>query len=102
MNSETKINTKINTPVGSDALFCVSCPSCGGVPYVSRDGRDYCEQCDGTGKIIEREQVTEMRLCELRFVGLRPGQLYRFTVDQNCPKCVEDAKPFAGESPQNA
>lgn len=44
-----------------------------------------------------KEQVTEMRLCELRFVGLRPNQLYRFTVDPNCSKCVEDAKPYASE-----
>ena len=92
---ESKIISE--TTVGSDALFCVLCPSCDGVPYVSRDGRDYCEQCSGTGKILQPEQVTEMRLCELRFVGLRPGQLYRFTVDPNCPKCVEDAKPFAAK-----
>lgn len=34
-----------------------------------------------------RLSVTEMRVCEVAHLVLRPGQLYRFSVDQNCVEC---------------
>lgn len=36
----------------------------------------------------KKEDVMEMRLCEQGHVILKPDQLYRFTVDPHCPKCV--------------
>jgi hypothetical protein len=33
------------------------------------------------------EDVCEMWLCEQRFLALKPNQLYRFTVDENCDAC---------------
>lgn len=44
-----------------------------------------------------QQEVCEMNLCEVPHLMLRPGQLYRFTTDERCPKCVEAAKPFADE-----
>jgi len=35
--------------------------------------------------------VTEMRLCEARMVVLHPKQLYLFSVDPDCEKCVAAA-----------
>jgi hypothetical protein len=39
--------------------------------------------------------INEFMLCESRRLALKPGQLYHFTVDNNCEeckKCAEDAK----------
>jgi hypothetical protein len=32
--------------------------------------------------------VAELRLCESEQLGLHPNQLYRFTVDPKCARCV--------------
>ncbi len=43
---------------------------------------DACER----GEVPDAE-VMEMRVCEIAFLILRPGQLYRFTVDPDCARC---------------
>lgn len=43
------------------------------------------------------EQITEMALCEQWRVGLRPGQLYRFVVQEGCEACARQAAPYEGE-----
>lgn len=45
----------------------------------------------------DEEPVTEMRLCEVPRVMLRPNQLYRFTVDPNCPACQKAAAPYRAD-----
>jgi hypothetical protein len=35
------------------------------------------------------EPVWDMFLCETKKVYLRPGIIYRFRVDKNCPDCVD-------------
>jgi hypothetical protein len=32
--------------------------------------------------------IQEMRVCEIAHLILRPGQLYRFSIDPECPGCV--------------
>ncbi len=47
------------------------------------------------------ERVVEMRLCESSRLVLRPGQLYRFSVDPTCPACVALSRSLAPqETPQ--
>jgi hypothetical protein len=38
-------------------------------------------------KLFATKPVMQMRLCEQRFVGLKPDMLYYFTVDPNCEAC---------------
>lgn len=47
----------------------------------------YCDCCDS-----KAEDVMELRLCESRNIVFQPNRLYYFTVDPNCPKCVELAE----------
>ena len=44
------------------------------------------------------EEVIEMGLCEVPYIGLRPGQLYRFVVMPGCEKCAAAAAPYANET----
>lgn len=37
-------------------------------------------------------EPTELRLCEVHWLSLRPNELYMFTVDENCEKCKEERK----------
>lgn len=39
-------------------------------------------------------EVIEMRLCEAPHLILKRDQLYRFTVDPNCPQCREAAMAY--------
>lgn len=41
----------------------------------------------------------ELRLCESRFLYLKPDVLYRFTVDPNCEGCLKAEREARGESP---
>jgi hypothetical protein len=41
---------------------------------------------ESTNKV---EYVHQMRLCEQGFLILHPNELYLFTVDHNCKKCIE-------------
>jgi hypothetical protein len=38
--------------------------------------------------------VTYMRLCETKFLIMRPDRLYYFTVDRNCDNCMALAKIY--------
>lgn len=40
-------------------------------------------------KVMAEIEVIDLCLCEQRQLLLKPYQLYRFTVDMNCQKCVE-------------
>lgn len=51
---------------------------------------------------VKPSEVVEMRLCEVPMVMLRPNQDYRFTVDPNCEKCADAAKPYPSESQREA
>lgn len=44
--------------------------------------------CLPEDRVTHEGRVTEMRVCEIAHLILRPGQLYRFTVDPNCDKCL--------------
>ena len=39
--------------------------------------------------------ITEMALCEVPHVFLRPGQLYRFVVMPGCKACEDAAAPYS-------
>jgi hypothetical protein len=39
--------------------------------------------------------VTEMALCEVASVSLRPGQLYKFVIMPGCKRCEELAASYA-------
>jgi hypothetical protein len=44
---------------------------------------------------VAGEIVTELALCEVPHLFLRPGQLYRFVVRPGCDKCAELAAHYA-------
>ena len=57
------------------------------------------ELIDAVGLTVHpKEEPIEMKLCETRYIALRPNQLYIFTVDPDCPACVEAAKVYKGEN----
>jgi hypothetical protein len=37
-------------------------------------------------------EILELRICEAKYLVLRPNQLYIFTVDENCTSCVREAR----------
>lgn len=49
-----------------------------------------------------RAPVTDMALCEQGRVGLRPGQVYRFSAMPGCTLCERDAAPYADQQPTQA
>jgi DnaJ-class molecular chaperone len=53
MNPEQIVGGAVLAPSTVRNFYEVTCPSCGGNPYVSQDGRDRCLQCWGTGKAAE-------------------------------------------------
>ncbi len=48
------------------------CPKCG------------CNDCCGGDY---EEEIVDMNLCEQKHLLLKPGRLYRFSVDENCEQC---------------
>jgi hypothetical protein len=87
------------------------CPFCGVKPGAARDACQFCLGAKGGGPGNENVygegpnrvvvcdhctplvlqvlagETTEMRVCEIARLVLRPGQLYRFSVDENCAEC---------------
>ena len=61
------------------------------------DEGPHCGGCDGVEpcglgmRWCRGARVLELRLCEASRLRLRPGVLYRFSVDPDCPLCVSDA-----------
>lgn len=43
---------------------------------------------------IKESEVTEMYLCEVAHLFLRPNQLYRFIVAPDCQKCIDLASHY--------
>ena len=48
----------------------------------------------------EAEEPIEMRLCTTEFLVLKPGVLYRFTVDETCDRCKELRRIGTNTSPE--
>lgn len=44
---------------------------------------------ESRGSQAPEATTTEMRICELEMLFLHPNQLYTFTVDPNCAKCLD-------------
>ena len=97
-----------NGYVVCDQKAAHECPRCGGKTTEEVDPAKvvyegttfevfYCVREDGTlvdlvdHEIQYQESFQEMRLCETRFVFLKP-QAYLFTVDPKCENCLRAAK----------
>ena len=61
--------------------------------------RTHAEKIPGIAAILSRRsvepQVVEMRLCESERLFIKPDQLYRFSVAENCQRCKEIAEAGA-------
>lgn len=70
------------------------CCECGIIPIAEisfRQRKDAIIQADCSANNV----VTEMALCEVPHILLRPGQLYRFVVMQGCKACEDAAAPYS-------
>lgn len=76
-----RIEQQLSTKGGDEP-----CPQCS--PSQSEGSNAAPESSDPTG---EAAHVCELMMCESVKLGLRPGLLYRFSVDLNCTDCVRIA-----------
>lgn len=52
---------------------------------------------DGEKIEVNNTLATEMRICEVNHIYLRPNQVYVFTVSEDCAACKEYAGVYADE-----
>jgi len=64
------------------------CLNCGAaIPSVEDFCSGRCQDQYNRPPAATKVRITEMRVCEIAHLILHPGQLYRFTVDENCAGC---------------
>lgn len=86
VEASLKLKEKMGLPCEWFVERRIACP-CGCYPKSEAKYQDAEEY-------FKANNICELRLCESQHLFLRPNQLYFFTVDKDCPKCIELAKHY--------